>query len=231
MAVLRAGAPPTIIASAEPVNELVPMTDTAKTQLLFGPYRPPKLHKGDRAFCLLRDSDVVITSWSDAPIPWPRCRALGSRGGSGLLLDEELARAVRHESAAAVMHHWRVAAAVVWRWRKALGIGRWETEGSRRPHQQLSQAGAEAVKQREFTEAERQRQRRTNKRLNLSRHLKTGYHGPLWTKEEVALLDGRLDTGDVAHELKDIKSPAVRCCRPGDPAARRRGLAWPEGGS
>jgi hypothetical protein len=30
------------------------MTDADKVQLLFGPYRPPKLHKGDRAFCLLR---------------------------------------------------------------------------------------------------------------------------------------------------------------------------------
>jgi hypothetical protein len=42
--------------------EDLPLTVAAKTQLLFGPYRPPKLHKGDRAFCLLRDSDVVITS-------------------------------------------------------------------------------------------------------------------------------------------------------------------------
>jgi hypothetical protein len=211
--------------------EELPLTVAAKTKLLFGPYRPPKLHKGDRTFCFLRGCDVVITYWSEAPISWPRCRAIGSRGGSGLLLDEELARAVRHESAAAIMHHWGVTAAVVWRWRPALGVSRWGTEGSRRLHQQLSEAGADVVKQREITEAERQRQRRTNKRLNLAWHLKTGYHGPLWTAAEVSLLDGRQDTGDVAPELKDIKSPAVRCCRPGDPAARRRGLAWPEGGS
>jgi hypothetical protein len=43
------------------------MTGQAKTQLLFGPYSPPNLHKGDRAFCLLRDCDVVITSWSEPP--------------------------------------------------------------------------------------------------------------------------------------------------------------------
>jgi hypothetical protein len=30
------------------------MTDATKTQLLFSPYHLPKLHKGDRAFCLLR---------------------------------------------------------------------------------------------------------------------------------------------------------------------------------
>src|SRR5262245_50244449 len=41
-------------------------------------------------------------------IPWPRCRALDQRGGcgSGLLVDEELARAVRSESTAAEMYWW-----------------------------------------------------------------------------------------------------------------------------
>jgi hypothetical protein len=44
----------------------------------------------------------LITGWSDARISWPCCRAVGTTGGgSGLLLDEELAHAVRHESAAA----------------------------------------------------------------------------------------------------------------------------------
>ena len=65
------------------------------TKLLFGPYYPPRLHVGDKATCLLRDGDVIITSWTAARIPWPRCRAIGKRGGGfGLLLDEELARAV-----------------------------------------------------------------------------------------------------------------------------------------
>lgn len=74
-----------------------------RTRLLHGPYRAPRLRVGDRAACLLRDCTVVVTGWSSAPISWPRCRALDSRGGgSGPLLDEELARAVRLESAAAV---------------------------------------------------------------------------------------------------------------------------------
>jgi hypothetical protein len=83
------------------------MTDRDRVKLLFGPYQAPALRRGDRAFCLLRDCTVVVTSWSSDRIPWPRCRALdGTGGGSGLLLDEELARAVRHESAAAVMYWW-----------------------------------------------------------------------------------------------------------------------------
>ena len=81
------------------------MTDRDRVRLLFGPYRPPALRRGDRASYLLHDCDVVITGWSAGRIPWPRCRALGTRGGgSGLLLDEELAPAVRHESATAIMH-------------------------------------------------------------------------------------------------------------------------------
>jgi hypothetical protein len=46
-------------------------------------YRPPPLPRGGRTCCLLRDCDVVITSWTPVPIPWPRCQALDQRGGSG----------------------------------------------------------------------------------------------------------------------------------------------------
>ena len=40
--------------------------------------------------CFYRDADVVITSWSGGRISWPRCRAIGHRGGSGLLAVGEL---------------------------------------------------------------------------------------------------------------------------------------------
>jgi hypothetical protein len=73
-------------------------------KLLFGPYEPPPLRTGDRATCLYRDALVVVTSWSDRRISWPRCLALGHRGGAGLLVEEELARAITHESAAALMY-------------------------------------------------------------------------------------------------------------------------------
>src|SRR5262245_63885425 len=97
-----------------------------------GPYRPPPLRRGDRAFCLARDADVIVTGWSNGPIPWPRRRALGTHGGgSGLLLDEELARAVRREAAAAVMHWWGVGIGTVAWWRRALGVGRADPPGSR----------------------------------------------------------------------------------------------------
>jgi hypothetical protein len=74
-----------------------------RLQLLHGPYTAPALKRGDRAVCLFRDGDVIVTGWSDVRVSWPRCRLPGTRGGgSGLLVDAELARAVRCESAQAV---------------------------------------------------------------------------------------------------------------------------------
>jgi len=45
------------------------MTDPDCVKLLFGPYKAPALKRGDRARCLYRDTTVIITRWSDAPIP------------------------------------------------------------------------------------------------------------------------------------------------------------------
>jgi hypothetical protein len=115
--------------------------DPNKPELLCGPYQPPALHCGDRATCLYRDAEVIIASWTDAPIPWPRCRAIGRRGGSGLLVTEELVRAVRTESSVAVQYWWGVREGTVWRWRKAFGVAQWGTPGSRRLHQALSELG------------------------------------------------------------------------------------------
>jgi len=66
----------------------------------------PPLHKEERTHCLYRDALIVVTSWSDGRLSWPRCRALGHRGGSGLLVEEELACAITHESATALMYWW-----------------------------------------------------------------------------------------------------------------------------
>jgi hypothetical protein len=110
------------------------MNHRDRIKLLFGPYRPLALRRGDRASCLYRDCDVVVTSWTAARIPWPRCRALDGRGGgSGLLVDEELARAIRQESAAAIAYWWGVNGETVWRWRRAFDVGRMDSPGSRRP--------------------------------------------------------------------------------------------------
>jgi hypothetical protein len=61
--------------------------DPNLTRLLHGPYTPPPLRRGDRAVCLYRDCEVVITTWSDGRISWPCCRRIGNRGRPGLLVD------------------------------------------------------------------------------------------------------------------------------------------------
>jgi hypothetical protein len=62
-------------------------------------------------------------------------------GGSGLLVTEELVRAVRSESSIAIQHWFGVTVTTVWRWRKAFGVSGLGTEGSRRLHQVVSELG------------------------------------------------------------------------------------------
>jgi hypothetical protein len=86
-----------------------------RTRLLYGPYRPMPLQRGDRAFCLYRDCDVVITSWSDARVPWPLCVRLGGRAKPGPLVNETLLAAARREASIAIQHWFGVSVTQVWR--------------------------------------------------------------------------------------------------------------------
>jgi hypothetical protein len=169
-----------------------------RVKLLFGPYDPPPLRKGDRASCLFLDTDVVVTGWTDARISWPRCRPLDRpRGHPTLLVNEVLASAIRQESAAALRHWWQVSEAVVWRWRRAFGVGRMDSEGSRRLIQAAAEAGADVRRGVSLSAEECARRNRTNRELDLKRHLHLGYHGPRWTPAELALL-GTLRDEEVA---------------------------------
>src|SRR5262245_46802628 len=133
-----------------------------KTKLLFGPYTAPALTVGDRVFCRHRDAEVVVYDWSAAPLPWPLCYRVGGRGaGKGLLIDDELERAVRHESALAVQYWWGVCQKTVCKWRAALGVYRTGAEGSRclihraALHGLMARRNGEAVAIRVWAEAER----------------------------------------------------------------------------
>src|SRR5262249_3918133 len=208
----------------------MPMKTSDRVKLLFGPYRAPPLKGGGRAFCLFRDCLVVVTSWTDARIPWPRCRPLDNPlGGSGLLVDEVLAWAIQHESAAAICFWWRPSEGAVWRWRKALGVTRTSSAGSRRLIQAAAKAGAFAVQEREVTDEERDRLSRRARDLGRDRDLRPRYHGPAWTAEEVALL-GQLPDAEVAERTGRTRE-AVRQKRNElgvpDPAARRGAYGAP----
>jgi hypothetical protein len=108
------------------------VTDSDRHRLLHGPYTPPPLQCGDRTFCLYRDAEAVVTGWTNARIRWPKCRALSCRGGSGLLVTEELQRAVLSESAEALTYWFGVGSHAVWSWRKAFDIPRHGAGGSQR---------------------------------------------------------------------------------------------------
>jgi len=117
-----------------------------RVKLLHRPYLPPRVRVGDRAACELR-GPVVITRLSDGRIRWPRCRALrASRGGgAGLLLAGDLTRAVRQESATAVMFWFGVSRATVARWRAALGVTATNNVGTRRLVRHAAALGGEAL--------------------------------------------------------------------------------------
>jgi hypothetical protein len=215
------------VALAAPPEISVNARDRVK--LLFGPYQAPPLRRGDRAFCLMRDCTVVITGWSNGRIPWPRCRALGGTGGgSRLLLDEDLARAVRHESAAAVMYWWDASPGAVQRWRRALGVGRTDNEGTARLMRAAAEKGGEAARERGLTDEECDERSRRALRLNLAQYLWTGYHGPLWTPAQLRLL-GRYPDEVVAAKVGRTAG-AVRSKRTslGIPTAldRRKYRGW-----
>jgi hypothetical protein len=114
-----------------------------RVKLLFGPYQAPRLCKGDRATCLYCDCAVVITGWTSARISWPRCHA----------------RAIRQESATAVMHWGGVASRAVNNCRRAVGVGRTDNPGTPRLMLASAERGGEQVRKMTFTPEQREQHR------------------------------------------------------------------------
>jgi hypothetical protein len=105
------------------------MTDD-RVCLLAGPAKATRVSIGERLSCLFRDCDVIIIGWREAGRYGPRCRDAESRSAPFLLVEDELARAIKTESAAALIHWWGVSDGVVWKWRKAFEITRAGTPGA-----------------------------------------------------------------------------------------------------
>jgi hypothetical protein len=104
-------------------------------------------------------------------------------------VDDELARAVRCETAQAIQYWWGVKSDTVWRWRKAFGVTIKNNPGSYRLLRAAAEAGHQALRERVWTAEERERQGERTRRLNLARHLRPGPHRhPAWTAEQIALL-------------------------------------------
>lgn len=153
---------------------------------LLGTYTPPAARKGEVVTCLYRDADCVVTGLHPGRIPWPRVRAREHRGGSGLWVSEELLRAIRTESAAALMFWFGVGPKAVWNWRRTLLPGRekFKTPGSRAAHRAASLAGADGVRAKVWTAAERRARSEAAKHQGR----KPPARWPAWTRRQLALL-------------------------------------------
>lgn len=193
--------------------------------LIAGPYVAPRLRRADRAFCYFRDADVKITSISAARIAWPRCQVVGQRGGSGLLVDEELRRAILTESAAALRHWWGASVSTIAAWRAAFGVTQFGTEGSKGLHDAASQRGADATRGCVLTAEQVERRRRTAHALHLGRFLKLhgqpGNSRP-WTADEVAQLGTDADEVVAARTGRTADAVRLKRSRAGIPTYRDR---------
>lgn len=180
---------------------------------LLGTYTPPALPVGTRAYCRYRRAWCRVTSWTDAPLPWPRCQQIGIRGGSGLLVTAELVRAVRTESAAALKHWFGVGTKVAWNWRKRFvpGSGHVRTEGDRVVQRRASAAGAAACRGVKLPEAACDSRAAAAKAAG--RRPPDRWAGRGWTAEQEALL-GTAPDAEVAARVGRT-AEAVRCRRTG----------------
>jgi hypothetical protein len=98
------------------------VNDPDRFKLLFGPYRTPRFRYGERVLCDVRGL-VVICGLTDSSIPWLICRGIGrSTGRTSLVVFDDLAIAIRRESAQAVAHHWGVSVVTVSKWRRLLDV-------------------------------------------------------------------------------------------------------------
>ena len=189
------------------------MSTDPRHKLLFGPYRPPSLRVGDVAICLVRNCDVIVTSWTDARISWPRCRSVERPvGGSGLLVDEELTRAVMNESEAPSRHWWGASVSTVRWWRRTLGVTRTNNPGTHRLITASAKRGAAYNREREYTAEERAARSKTARRLNLAHHThRHAAENPGWSAVDLALL-GTMPDDEVAR-LTGKSHNAVRLRR------------------
>ena len=105
------------------------LSDKERFFLVGAPYHPPSTFIGDEIEDVARGEYCKVGGWTDAPISWPRRMKTGS---PSLICTDELARAIRTESALALRHWFGIGPVVVWKLRKLLGVERADPSGTRR---------------------------------------------------------------------------------------------------
>ena len=107
------------------------MAKTKPPAFLAGPYQTPRYRIGRSVQCQVR-GEMKITGTSDGRIPWPMGKVKGLNLPT-LVVYQDLAKALRVESAAAVLYWWGVSRSTVTLWRRALDVEPL-TPGTRKLH-------------------------------------------------------------------------------------------------
>jgi hypothetical protein len=146
---------------------------------------------------------------------------------SGRLVDEQLTRAIRGESAFALEYWFGLAANKVTLWRKPLDVEGWNgTEGTRR----LVQAGQERrvakLRGKRLPPGQVERQRQTARKLDRRRHLAAANQERAWPAEHLALLGTLTDAEVAARTGRGENAMRVKRCKLGIP--NPSGPGWTE---
>jgi hypothetical protein len=127
-------------------------------------------------------------------------------------VNDELALAIRTESAAALMYWFGVGSYAVWNWRKAFGVeGKFRTVGSDRAHQAASLVGAKAMKEKDWTDEEMNAKAEIAKRCGIKPGPRWTPETGGWTTEEISLLG--TDHNEAIAKVIGRTEGAVRCKR------------------
>lgn len=93
-----------------------------KPPLLFGPYLPPRHHKGSWITDEIHGL-VQVNGWTNGPLSWPT-RKWPSGGPRSIAVTKDLVRAIRQESEVAVAHWFGVSTKKIRELRRELGVSR-----------------------------------------------------------------------------------------------------------
>jgi hypothetical protein len=141
------------------------------------------------------------------------------------LVEEELARTVCGDSAAAILYWWGAADSTVTLWRTALGVEGWTaTEGTRRLRRAVTEKIAARLRGKRLPPEQVERRRRTAVELDFGRDLRRMARARAWPAWQVQLLGTALDE-EVAARIG--RSPdAVRRMRAKQGIPNPSGHGW-----
>jgi hypothetical protein len=172
--------------------------------LLGKPYRPPPVKIGERVYCLYRERECRVTSFSLGRIRWPTVQPIGQRVGSGLWVSDELKRAILTESVKCLVHWFGVSGTIVWRWRKTFGVSVFGTPGSKCLHQAASERAAATCGDKRIRAHSRAKMSAANVQCDMgAKPVKTTSkrcEAGNWTPEQEAML-GTIPDADLAFRI------------------------------